>query len=190
MIVMIDNYDSFTYNLYQLAAEIQPDIKVFRNDEITSEEIAALKPSHIIISPGPGYPSEAGISEALVRALKDEFAILGVCLGHQAICEVMGAAITHAKRLMHGKQGIIKLDTQNPLFFGLPETIKAARYHSLSVKKTLPQTVAVIAKDVDGEIMEFKLKTQECSGFNSIRIHLISRREEDNREFLTSRGLS
>jgi anthranilate synthase component 2 len=138
---------------------------VFRNDEITSEEIAALKPSHIIISPGPGYPSEAGISEALVRALKDEFAILGVCLGHQAICEVMGAAITHAKRLMHGKQGIIKLDTQNPLFFGLPETIKAARYHSLSVKEeTLPQTVAVIAKDVDGEIMGVQVKNTRVFG--------------------------
>ena len=104
MILLIDNYDSFSYNLVQLAGSVNPDIKVIRNDTMTVEEIEKLNPSHIIISPGPGYPKDAGICEDVIRYFKGKKPILGVCLGHQAICEVFGAEITHAKKLMHGKK--------------------------------------------------------------------------------------
>ena len=105
MILLIDNYDSFSYNLVQLAGSVNPDIKVIRNDAMTVEEIEKLNPSHIIISPGPGYPKDAGICEDVIRYFKGKKPILGVCLGHQAICEVFGAEITHAKKLMHGQIG-------------------------------------------------------------------------------------
>ncbi len=154
MILLIDNYDSFSYNLVQLAGSINPDIKVIRNNEMTVEEIRALKPSHIILSPGPGYPKDAGICEQVVMELKSEIPILGVCLGHQGICETFGAKVTLAKRLMHGKQSNIHVANGSLIFNGLAPVIKAARYHSLIAKKdTLPDELLVIAEDDDGEVM-------------------------------------
>ena len=139
MIILIDNYDSFSYNLYQLVGTIDPDIKVIRNDELTVDEIRALKPSRIILSPGPGFPKDAGIC---------------VCLGHQAICEAYGATVSYAKELMHGKQSTITIDETCPIFQGMGNTMKAARYHSLAaVKETIPETLKVTAKTKDGEVM-------------------------------------
>lgn len=165
MILLIDNYDSFSYNLVQLAGSINPDIRVIRNDELTVNEIKALKPSHIILSPGPGYPKDAGVCEQVVKELKGEFPILGVCLGHQGICEVFGAKITHANRLMHGKQSNIHIANGSAIFHGLPPMIQAARYHSLIAKKdTLPDELLVIAEDDDGEIMAVQHRKYEVYG--------------------------
>lgn len=165
MILLIDNYDSFSYNLVQLAGSINPDIKVVRNDELTVEEIRALNPSHIILSPGPGYPKDAGVLEEVVRELKGVIPILGVCLGHQGICEVFGAKITHAKRLMHGKQSSIHIANGSVIFHSLPPVIKAARYHSLiAQKETLPDELLVIAEDDEGEIMAVQHRIYEVYG--------------------------
>lgn len=154
MTLLIDNYDSFSYNLYQMIGELDPDIKVIRNDELSAEQIAALKPDRIILSPGPGRPSGAGVCKEAVRALSGYIPMLGVCLGHQAICEVFGGTVTYAKELMHGKQSDAVLDTDSPLFKGLPETIRVGRYHSLAVDPvTLPATLRVIARTADGEVM-------------------------------------
>lgn len=127
MVLLIDNYDSFSYNLYQLIGTLEPDIKVIRNDEMTVEEIEKLAPSHIVLSPGPGRPKDAGVCEDVVRKLGGKFPILGVCLGHQAICETYGATITYADRLMHGKQSEITVEPETKLFRGLNEQIKVAR---------------------------------------------------------------
>ncbi len=132
MILLIDNYDSFSYNLVQMAGSINPDIKVIRNDELTVEEIEKLHPDKIILSPGPGYPKDAGVCEEVVQKLQGKFPIMGVCLGHQAICEAYGGEIIHAKELMHGKKSNVKIDTASPIFQGMPEEINAARYHSLA----------------------------------------------------------
>ncbi len=165
MVLLIDNYDSFSYNLVQLAGKLNPDIKVIRNDELTVEEIRALKPTHIILSPGPGYPKNAGICEGVIRDIKGEVPILGVCLGHQGICEVFGATITLAKRLMHGKQSDIHIANGSTIFHGLPPMIKAARYHSLiAQKETLPDELLVIAEDDDGEIMAVQHRKYEIYG--------------------------
>ncbi len=165
MLLIIDNYDSFTYNLVQLAGSIGADMKVIRNDELTTEEIRELKPTHIILSPGPGYPKDAGICEEVIAYLKGEVPILGVCLGHQAISEVFGASITPAKRLMHGKQSNIHIANGARIFHGLPPIIRAARYHSLIAKKdTLPDDLLVIAEDDDGEIMAIKHRSYEIYG--------------------------
>ena len=193
MILLIDNYDSFSYNLVQFfgtlclenkgpltphrsgectgtvpagteaagpeAAEpeiagTKPDIRVIRNDAMTPEEIRNLHPDHIILSPGPGYPKNAGVCEDVVRQMKGEVPILGVCLGHQGICEVFGAEIVHAARLMHGKQSTITIDNSDPIFQGLPEKIPAARYHSLVARRSsLPDTLKIIGEDDMGEIM-------------------------------------
>lgn len=154
MILLIDNYDSFSYNLYQLAGEINPDIKVIRNDEFTAGQIRELKPERIILSPGPGRPENAGVIMEAVKVLGKEIPILGVCLGHQAICAAYGATVTYAKELMHGKQSEVIFDTGCPLFRGCPEKAFVARYHSLAAdKETIPQELIVTAKTVDGEIM-------------------------------------
>ena len=154
MILLIDNFDSFSYNLYQYIGSIEPDIRVVRNNELTVDEIAALAPERIVISPGPGKPSDAGICEPLIKELFDFCPILGVCLGHQAICEAFGARVGHAKALMHGKQSIAHIDTESALFKGLPEAIQVARYHSLSATaETMPECLRVTAKTGDGEIM-------------------------------------
>lgn len=162
MILVVDNYDSFTYNLYQFIGSINPDIKAVRNDELTVDEIIALKPSHIIISPGPGTPSEAGIIEELIGKVKN-IPILGVCLGHQAICEVFGADIVHAKEIMHGKRDILDIDNNNQLFKGLGNKIEAARYHSL-IAINVPDCLEVISRDKTGEVMAVKHKEYNIFG--------------------------
>lgn len=154
MIVLIDNYDSFSYNLYQLIGTYNPDIKVVRNDKITVEEIKALAPTHIFLSPGPGRPCDAGICEEVVRELGGKIPIMGVCLGHQAICEVYGATVTYAPKMMHGKTSIAQLRTDTPLFTGMEEKVQVARYHSLVAKKdTIPDSLIVTAVTQDGEVM-------------------------------------
>lgn len=154
MILLIDNYDSFSYNLVQLIGELNPDIRVIRNDEMTVEEIEALNPSHIILSPGPGYPKDAGVCERVVAELKGKIPILGVCLGHQGICEVFGANICHAKQLMHGKKSNVKIDNTDRIFKGLPERIDVARYHSLIADiDTVPEELKVISVDDNNEVM-------------------------------------
>lgn len=154
MILLIDNYDSFSYNLYQLIGTFRTDIKVIRNDEIRVSEIERLAPEYIILSPGPGTPGNAGICEEVVKQLSSKSKILGVCLGHQAICETFGAEIGYAKQLMHGRQSECAVDTQSVLFRGLPQRIKAARYHSLAAKKeSLPDVLKITAQTDDGEIM-------------------------------------
>lgn len=154
MILLIDNYDSFSYNLYQLIGTINPEIRVVRNDELTVEEIASLHPSHLVLSPGPGYPRDAGICVAAAAELGKDTPLLGVCLGHQAICEAFGATISHAKRLMHGKQSEMELDNTCPIFRNLPHNIQAARYHSLAAKRdTLPDCLQITAETQDHEIM-------------------------------------
>ena len=165
MILIIDNYDSFTYNLVQLVGGLDADVTVVRNDAMTPDEIRAFAPSHIILSPGPGYPKDAGVCEDLIRELGGEIPMLGVCLGHQAICEVFGATITHAERLMHGKKSAVTLDTSSPLFAGLPETIDAARYHSLIARReTLPGVLQVIAEDPIGEVMAVVYQGKDIYG--------------------------
>lgn len=154
MILLIDNYDSFSFNLYQMVGAIEPDIRVIRNDAMTVEEIRKLSPERIIISPGPGRPADAGICEDVVKVLRTEIPILGVCLGEQGICEAYGATVSYAKQLMHGKQSIAALDQSSPIFAHLPEKIPVARYHSLAVlEETLPENLKVIAKTEDGEVM-------------------------------------
>jgi anthranilate synthase component 2 len=165
MILFIDNYDSFTYNLVQMIGGLNPDIKVIRNDELTVEEIKELSPSHIVLSPGPGYPKDAGVCEDVVRSLAGSVPILGVCLGHQGICEVFGAEITRAKKLMHGKQSSLSIDSTDPLFHGLENKIPAARYHSLIARKeTLPSCLTTIGTDDMGEIMAVKHKDYAVYG--------------------------
>ncbi len=164
MIVVIDNFDSFTYNLVQLAYGFDRDIRVFRNDSITPKEVDALHPDSILISPGPCYPHEAGVSEEIIRELGERYKILGVCLGHQAICEVYGGEIVHAKKLMHGKQSEIDIDSTAKIFRGLPKKIKAARYHSLVAKgDTLPDSLEIIG-ELEGEVMAVKVKEREIYG--------------------------
>jgi anthranilate synthase component 2 len=152
MILLIDNYDSFSFNLYQLIGSIEPDIKVVRNDEINPWDIAVLRPSHIVISPGPGRPADSGICKAVISSFGKLIPILGVCLGHQAICEVYGGTVGYAKTLMHGKASPITLDTDCALFAGLPKVIQGARYHSLAAT-TLPEALVVTASTSDGEVM-------------------------------------
>jgi anthranilate synthase component II len=175
MILLIDNYDSFSYNLVQLIGSIceekkdltgkGSEIRVIRNDELSVKEIKALQPSHIILSPGPGRPIDAGVCEEVVKEMKGTTPILGVCLGHQGICEVFGAVITYASTLMHGKQSIVKLDTQSPIFKGLPEEVPVGRYHSLAAKPdTIPAELEVIGVADDGDIMAVKHKEYEVFG--------------------------
>ena len=165
MILIIDNYDSFTFNLYQFVGSINEDVLVRRNDKITVEEIAKLKPSHIILSPGPGYPKDAGICEEVLQNLKGSFPIMGVCLGHQAIGEVFGGKVGPAPQLVHGKQSEIRIKEKCRLFEGLGNTFLAARYHSLIVaKEGLPEELIVAAETDDGEIMAVKHRDHEVYG--------------------------
>lgn len=154
MTLLIDNYDSFSYNLFQYIGELNPDIRVIRNDEMTLEEIRALKPDRIILSPGPGRPEDAGIIVDAARELGRDIPLLGVCLGHQAICAAFGATVTYAKALMHGKQSVVRQEGNSPLFEGLPETFSVARYHSLAADpETMPECLQVTARTEDGEVM-------------------------------------
>lgn len=175
MILLIDNYDSFSYNLYQLIGSIlqedepdagaEPDIRVIRNDAMTCEEIEKMQPDRIIISPGPGRPEDAGICVEAVRYFQGKVPILGVCLGHQAICQAFGGEITYAKELMHGKQSAARLDRESILFHDLPEEIAVARYHSLAADaESLPEELRVIAATGDGEIMAVEHREHEIYG--------------------------
>lgn len=164
MILIIDNYDSFTYNLYQLIGEMSPDVAVYRNDAITLKEIEELSPKAIVISPGPGYPADAGITVELVKYFEDKIPILGVCLGFQGIVEAMGGKIVHAKALMHGKSCEIKVDPDDKLFADMPEKITVARYHSLAADKNLPEELKIIATASDGEIMAVSHKEHRLYG--------------------------
>ncbi|MDR3302036.1 MAG: aminodeoxychorismate/anthranilate synthase component II [Spirochaetaceae bacterium] len=154
MILLIDNYDSFSYNLYQMIGCFNPDIRVVLNDGITLAEIEALAPAHIVLSPGPGKPRDAGICEDVIRRFAGKIPLLGVCLGHQAICEVYGATVSYAKTLMHGKSSAISLDGDCPIFAGLPPVIDGARYHSLAADPaSIPSTLVVRARTTEGEVM-------------------------------------
>lgn len=154
MILLVDNYDSFSYNLYQLVGEINPDIRVIRNDEMTPDEILALNPDHIILSPGPGKPADAGICIETVKKCRGRIPILGVCLGHQAICEAYGATVSYAKQLMHGKTSDALVIKKTKIFEAMPERFQVARYHSLAVvEETLPGELHVTARTDDGEVM-------------------------------------
>jgi len=154
MILLIDNYDSFSYNLYQLVASVAPDVRVVRNDTCTVEELAAMAPEALVLSPGPGRPADAGICMDAVRYFSGKIPVFGVCLGHQAICEAFGGKVSYAKTLVHGKQHLIFQVVENRLFKGLPESFPAARYHSLAaVRETLPEQLKVIALSGDGEVM-------------------------------------
>lgn len=165
MILLIDNYDSFSYNLVQMAGGINPDIRVIRNDGMTVEEIEELQPTHIILSPGPGYPKDSGICEAVVEKFQGQIPILGVCLGHQAICEVYGATISPAEHLMHGKKSRISIDPSSGIFRGLGNEMDAARYHSLvAVEDTIPDCLKVIARADKGEVMAVEHRKYPVTG--------------------------
>ena len=154
MILLIGNYVSFSYNLYQLIGELDEEIRVIRNDEMTVEEIRNLNPGRIILSPGPGRPEDAGILIEAIRTLGKEIPMLGVCLGHQAICAAFGATVSYAKKLMHGKQSEVTFDTDCPLFKNCPPKVLAARYHSLAADAaTLPECLKITAVTKDGEVM-------------------------------------
>lgn len=174
MILLIDNYDSFSYNLVQLIGSIcmerketdfETQIRVVRNDELTLSELAALSPSHIILSPGPGRPADAGICEAAIKEFAGKIPILGVCLGHQAICECFGAEIMYADTLMHGKQSIVSLQERSCLFKGIPNSIPVARYHSLAARRSsFPEQLEITAETFDGEIMAVEHKKMPVFG--------------------------
>lgn len=164
MLLMIDNYDSFTYNLVQYLGELGEEVAVHRNDEITLDEIAQLKPARIVVSPGPCTPNEAGVSVPLIREFAGKIPILGVCLGHQSIGQAFGGKIVHARQLMHGKISPIQHEGAG-VFRGLPQPFAATRYHSLVVERgSLPECLAVTAWTDDGEIMGLRHKTLAVEG--------------------------
>ena len=157
MILLIDNYDSFSYNLYQMIGGIRPDVKVARNDALHVLEISNMAPSHIVLSPGPGRPADSGICREVVQIFGRHTPILGVCLGHQAICEAYGGTVSYAKTLTHGKPGRMIQEGECGLFAGLPREFQGARYHSLAaMEDTLPDCLEVIARAEDGEIMAMR----------------------------------
>ncbi|KUO64030.1 MAG: anthranilate synthase subunit II [Gracilibacter sp. BRH_c7a] len=165
MILIIDNYDSFTYNLYQYVGGINPDVMVVRNDKIDIQGIKTLNPSHLIISPGPGFPQEAGISREVVQELGDKIPILGVCLGHQAIGNAYGARIVHSPQLMHGKTSDIHIATGCPIFHYLPPVITVGRYHSLiTERESLPEELVITAETPGGLIMGISHKVYPVFG--------------------------
>ena len=158
MILLIDNYDSFTFNLYQYIGIFADDIKVVRNDKITIEEIREMKPERIVLSPGPKSPSEAGVCMDVVKEFYDRIPILGICLGHQCIGQALGGTVSYAKQLFHGKQSLISHDGSS-IFTGIDTPIKVARYHSLAVQSDdLPDCLRVLASTADGEIMAMRHK--------------------------------
>jgi len=181
MIVLIDNYDSFTYNLYQYLGEFDPEIRVIRNDAITAEEVMALQPDQVVISPGPKTPDDAGNCLEIIKHVAGKIPILGVCLGHQSIGQAFGGEVVHAKTLFHGKQSKITLQ-EDPLFEGMNKTVNVARYHSLVVKaETLPLCFEVLAKTDEGEIMAMKHKTLPVYG---LQFHPESILTEDGKTLL------
>jgi anthranilate synthase/aminodeoxychorismate synthase-like glutamine amidotransferase len=163
MIAVIDNYDSFTYNLVQYLGELGADLQVFRNDQITLDELMALSPSHLVISPGPGTPDDGGVSNAAIRHFTGKIPILGVCLGHQCIGAVYGGVVKRAPKLMHGKTSQIYHHGQG-IFDGLPSPLEATRYHSLIVEEPVPDCLEVIAFTSEGDVMGLKHKAHPTYG--------------------------
>lgn len=164
MILLIDNYDSFTYNLYQYMGIFEEEIRVVRNDQVTLEEIRQMQPERIVLSPGPKSPKEAGICMDVIREFYDKLPILGICLGHQCIGEAMGGTVSYAKELFHGKQSEIYHDGTG-IFAGIPSPVKVARYHSLAVQsEDLPDCLEVTARTADGEIMAMQHKEYPMAG--------------------------
>jgi anthranilate synthase/aminodeoxychorismate synthase-like glutamine amidotransferase len=164
MILMIDNYDSFTYNIVQYLGEMGQDVRVYRNDKITTDEIAAIKPDHLLISPGPCDPELAGVSVETIQRFAGEIPILGVCLGHQSIGHAFGGRIVRAGRLMHGKTSPILHDNQG-VFAGIPSPFRAIRYHSLVIEReTIPDCLEITAETAEGEIMGVRHKTLPIEG--------------------------
>ena len=156
MILLVDNYDSFSYNLYQLVGSLAAgeEVRVVRNDALGVADVAALAPRAIVLSPGPGRPAEAGVCEGLVRSFSGRLPILGVCLGHQAICEALGGRVGYARTLMHGKVSQVDAVPGSVLFAGLPERVAVARYHSLAAERaSLPTCLHVTARTAGGEVM-------------------------------------
>ena len=165
MILLIDNNDRYSYKLNQLVGEIEPNIKVISNDEMKVDEIKELNPDRNNLSPGPGRPEDAGVIMEVDKTIGTDIPVLGVCLGHQAICAAFGATVTYAKKLMHGKQSNVKFDTFCPLFTGCPEVAPVARYHSLvAAANTIPECLKVTALTDDGEIMAVQHKEYPVYG--------------------------
>ena len=165
MILIIDNYDSFTWNLVQLTGQIDPDIRVIRNDELTLDQIEALHPSHMILSPGPGRPEDAGVTMEAVTRFAGQIPILGVCLGHQAICTAYGGTVTHAPRLMHGKASQVEKTGDSVLLGDMPAVFQAGRYHSLAAEESsLPSCLRVTARSQDGQVMAVEHETLPVFG--------------------------
>lgn len=168
MILLIDNYDSFSFNLVQAIGELvagREELKVVRNDALTVEQVMTLAPAHIVLSPGPGKPSDAGICEALIKEASGKIPLLGVCLGHQAVCEAFGGKITYAPELMHGKQSVVKVNNESRIFQGLPGEVEVARYHSLVAdQNTIPDVLEVTAVDEKGVVMAVQHKTSPVYG--------------------------
>lgn len=182
MILLIDNYDSFSYNLYQMIGELSPDIRVIRNDEMTIDEIRKLAPDRIILSPGPGRPEDAGVIVEAARTVCRDIPTLGVCLGHQAICAAYGATVTYARKLMHGKQSTISFSTDCPLFSGIDANAPVARYHSLAADPdTMPDCLRVTALADDGEVMAVQHKEYPIFG---VQFHPESIMTPDGRTML------
>lgn len=165
MILLIDNYDSFVYNLYQFIAETGQEVRIVRNDEMTSEEVMEMRPDAVVISPGPGKPGDAGICVELIQRAEGRIPILGVCLGHQAIAEAYGAEVVHAGKLMHGKTSVLRDVQDTALFRDIPGPIQVARYHSLAVREeTLPEEIRVTARAEDGEVMAMEHRRYDVYG--------------------------
>ncbi len=189
MILLLDNYDSFTYNLVQLLGGFTPEIQVVRNDGCTIEDIKQMAPKAIVLSPGPGKPSEAGICEEVVKTFGKTIPLLGVCLGHQAICESYGGNIGYARQVMHGKQSRVEIDNESPLFQGMETEILVARYHSLAAVE-VPEELKVVAKTADGEVMAVEHREHPVFG---VQFHpesiLTPRGEAIVRNFLRKGGM-
>ncbi len=166
MILMIDNYDSFTYNIVQYCRELGADLKIIRNDEMTIEEIKALNPAKIILSPGPATPDEAGVTLDVIKAFMDTTPIFGICLGHQSIAQAFGAEVIRAKNMMHGKTSQVSIDTPTSIFKDLPNEFRATRYHSLTVnQKNLPDNIIATSHSMDdNEIMSLQIKDKPIYG--------------------------
>ena len=165
MILLIDNYDSFVYNLYQFIAETGQEVRIVRNDEMTSEEVMEMRPDAVVISPGPGKPGDAGICVELIQRAEGMIPILGVCLGHQAIAEAYGPEVAHAGKLMHRKTSVLRDAQDSVLFRDIPGPIQVARYHSLAVREeTLPEEIWVTARAEDGEVMAMEHRRYDVYG--------------------------
>ena len=166
MVLMIDNYDSFTYNIVQYCKELGADLKVIRNDELTIEEIKALHPEKIILSPGPSTPDDAGVTLDVIREFGDTTPIFGICLGHQSIAQAYGGEVIRSKHMMHGKTSQVHIDADTPIFKTLPEEFRATRYHSLTVnKENLPDNIIATSHSIDDdEIMSLQIKDKPIYG--------------------------